>query len=121
MDEVSKRELRYKLTAIVFPANSILNSIMQMNVFKKVVNEKIDHIVNDIKKSSGKYFSGDKEPMLKCAALKSQENVQYVIDFENVVNGAPWKLGDYEKLRKEREKQRAAPVPLKLEDPRMVK
>ena len=121
MDEVSKRELKYKLTAIVFPSNSVLNSIMQMNVFKKVVNEKIDHIVDDIKKASGKYFGGDKEPMLKSAALKSQENVQYVIDFENVVNGAPWKLGDYEKLRKEREKQRATPAPMKLEDPRMVK
>lgn len=121
MDEVSRKELRYKLTAVVFPANSILNSIMQMNVFKKVVNEKIDYIVNDIKKSSGKYFSGDKEPMLKSAALKSQENVQYLIDFENVVNGAPWKLGDFERLRKERQKQREAPAPLKLEEPRMVK
>ncbi len=121
MEEVSRRELKYKLTAIVFPSNSVLNSIMQMNVFKKVVNEKIDHIVADIKKASGKYFGGDKEPMLKNAKLKSQENVQYVIDFENVVNGAPWKLGDYEKLRKEREKQRTAPAPLKLEDPRMIK
>lgn len=106
MDPVGKDKLKYKLTAIVFPANSVLNSIMQMGVFKKVVNEKIDHIVKDIKKSSGKYFSGDKEPMLKSAALKSNENVQYVIDFEAVVNGMPWQLGDFEKLQKERAAKR---------------
>ena len=121
MDEVSRKELKYKLTAIVFPSNSVLNSIMQMNVFKKVVNEKIDNIVDDIKKASGMYFGGNKEPMLRDAALRSQENVQYVIDFENVVNGAPWKLGDFEKLQKERKKQREAPVPLRQEETRMLK
>ena len=119
MDEVSKRELKYKLTAIVFPGNSVLNSIMQMQVFKNVVNDKIDHIVNDIKKSSGRYFGGDKEPMLNNAKLKSFDNVQYVIDFENVVNGAPWKLGDFEKLKKEREKQRLESVPIKVDDTRI--
>lgn len=121
MEEISKTELKYKLTAIVFPANSVLNSIMQMKVFKSVVNDKIDHIVDDIKKASGRYFGGDKRPLLENAALKSQKNVQYVIDFENVVNGAPWKLGDFEKLQKEREEQKATPVPIKIEEPRMVK
>lgn len=121
MDEVSGHELKYKLTAIVFPGNSVLNSIMQMKVFKKVVNEKIDDIVADIKKASGMYFSGDKEPMIKSAALKSVENIQYVIDFENVVNGAPWKLGDFVKLQNERKKKKEALVPLKVEEPRIIK
>lgn len=106
MDPVSRTKLKYKLTAIVLPANSVLNSIMQMGVFKKVVNEKIDHIVGDVKKAAGKYFSGDKEPMLKNASLKSVDNIQYVLDFESVVNGAPWKLGDFEKVQKERVAQR---------------
>ena len=52
MDPVSDKEIRYKLTAIVFPGNSVLNSIMQMRVFKSVVGDNIDHIVKDIKKSS---------------------------------------------------------------------
>ena len=118
MDEMPNKHIKYKLTAIVFPANSVLNSIMQMQVFKKVVNEKIDDIVKDIKKASGRYFGGDKEPMLKSASLKSLDNVQYVIDFENVVNGAPWKLGDFEKLQREREKQKREAIPLKVEDVR---
>ena len=113
---VSETEIRYKLTAIVFPGNSVLNSIMQMRVFKSVVSDKIDHIVSDIKKSSGEYFKGNKEPMLKSASLKSMENVQYVVDFENVVNGAPWKLGDFEKLRKQREQTKEVPVPLQVKE-----
>ena len=120
MDEMPNKQIKYKLTAIVFPANSVLNSIMQMKVFKSVVNDKIDHIVSDIKKASGKYFGGDKGPMLTNARLKSFDNVQYVIDFENVVNGAPWKLGDFEKLKKEREKQRLESVPIRVDDTRTL-
>ena len=56
--------------------------------------------------------------MLKSASLKSFDNVQYVLDFENVVNGAPWKLGDFEKKRREREKQKRDAIPLKVEDVR---
>ena len=116
MDEVSRNELKYKLTAIVFPANTVLNSIMQMKVFKSVVDQKIDNIVNDIKKASGSYFSGNKEPMLKSAVLKSDENVQYIIDFENVVNGGHWRLGDFEKLQKERAERDKNSVPIIMDE-----
>ena len=115
MDEISKNEIRYKLTAIVFPANSVLNSIMQMNVFKSVVDAKIDHIVEDISKASKSYFGGNKEPMLRSSQLKSYDNVRYLVDFEKVVNGAPWKLGDFEKKEKayREEQQRTVPVIMK--------
>lgn len=116
MDPIENNQLKYKLTAIVFPGNSVLNSIMQMKVFKSVVNDKIDHIVDDIKKAAGKYFGGDKEPMLKAASLKSMENVQYVVDFENVVNGAPWQLGDFVKLQKERAQEQKKLVPIKMKE-----
>ena len=56
--------------------------------------------------------------MLNSAKLKSFDNVQYVIDFENVVNGAPWKLGDFERLKREREKQKRESVPIIFEDTR---
>lgn len=124
MDPIPNRKLEYKLTAIVFPGNSVLNSIMQMDVFKTVVNDKIDHIVSDIKKSSGQYFSGNKEPMLKSANLKSSENVQNILDFEAVVGGAPWKLGDYVKLKKMRAEQRNKALesaPLRVEEFQKIK
>lgn len=124
MDPIPGNKIKYKLTAIVFPGNSVLNSIMQMGVFKKVVNEKIDDIVSDIKKASGRYFGGDKEPMLKSAGLKSSDNIQYILDFEAVVNGAPWKLGDFVRLQKLREENRLKDVnatPIKVEEFQNIK
>lgn len=116
MEEVNRNKLNYKLTAIVFPGNTVLNSIMQMKVFKSVVNEKIDDIVNDIKKAAGSYFSGNKEPMLNSAVLKSDMNVQYIIDFENVVNGGHWKLGDFERLQRERAERNKNSVPIIMDE-----
>ena len=124
MDPLPDGTIKYKLTAIVFPGNSMLNSIMQMKVFRSVVNSKIEHIVNDIKKAAGMYFGGDKEPMLKSAALKSAENVQYVLDFEEVVNGAHWELGDFERLQKARTEKRERDmqaVPLLVNDNQVIK
>ena len=124
MDPLPGKKIKYKLTAVVFPANSVLNSIMQMKVFKSVVNSKIDRIVDDIKKASGMYFGGDKEPMLKSAALKSTDNVQYVLDFEEVVNGAHWELGDFERLQKARREKRVQDmqaVPIMVDDNLKIK
>ena len=124
MDPMPGKIIKYKLTAIVFPGNSVLNSIMQMKVFRSVVNTKIEQIVNDIKKASGMYFSGNKEPMLKSAALKSSENVQYVLDFEEVVNGAHWELGDFERLQKARKQKREQDmqaVPIIVKDLQIIK
>ena len=124
MDPIPGNQIKYKLTAIVFPANSVLNTIMQMKVFKSVVNAKIEHIVNDIKKASGMYFGGNKEPMLKSAALKSTDNVQYVLDFEEVVNGAHWELGDFERLQKARKEKREKDmqaVPIMVNDNQVIK
>ena len=124
MDPIPGGQIKYKLTAIVFPGNSVLNNIMQMKVFRSVVNTKIEHIVNDIKKAAGMYFSGNKEPMLKSAALKSTDNIQYVLDFEEVVNGAHWELGDFERLqkaRKEKRKQEMNAVPIMVNDNQIIK
>ena len=124
MDPIPGNKIKYKLTAIVFPGNSVLNSIMQMNVFRSVVNSKIEHIVNDVKKAAKMYFDGNKEPMLKSASLKSTENVQYVLDFEEVVNGAHWELGDFERLQKARKQKREQDmqaVPIMVNDIQKIK
>ena len=97
---------------------------MQMKVFRSVVNAKIEQIVDDVKKAAGMYFSGNKEPMLKSASLKSAENVQYVLDFEEVVNGAHWELGDFERLQKARKQKREQDmqaVPIMVKDIQAIK
>ena len=99
MDPVSKHKTKYKLTAVVFPGNSVLNSIMKMDVFKKVVEEKIDYIIKDIQKASTRYAKGDKSPIFKNKELKNPEDAVYLKEFEAVVNGDPWVLGDYFKKK----------------------
>ena len=62
--------------------------------------------------------------MLKSASLKSAENVQYVLDFEEVVNGAHWELGDFERLqkaRKEKRQQDLNAVPIMVKDNQVIK
>jgi len=94
MDLVAPRTLKYKLKAIVFPGNSVLNSIMQLRVFKSVVNSKIDGIVTDIKKASNMYFGGNKKPISKDKRLHTPENERHLAEFNEVIAGGPWKIGD---------------------------
>jgi len=118
MDLVAPRKLKYKLTAVVFPGNSVLNSIMQLRVFKSVVNSKIDDVVNDIKKAASMYYNGNRKPIKENAKLRTPENIRHVEEFDKVVAGGKWKLGDAE--RKERssiELSKPKPV-VKTEEPR---
>lgn len=94
MDPISENKIAYKLRAVVFPGNSILNSIMQMNVFKHVVNEKINQIVKDVVSSANQFAKGDKAPIQTIFKTKSPQEKQTLELFKEVVNGKPWTLGD---------------------------
>lgn len=97
MDLVAPRKLKYKLTAVVFPGNSVLNSIMQLRIFKSVVNSKIDDVVNDIKKAASMYYNGNRKPLKENAKLRTPENIRHIAEFDKVVAGGSWKLGDAER------------------------
>ena len=111
MDLVAPRKLKYKLTAVVFPANSVLNSIMQLRVFKSVVNSKIDDVVNDIKKAASMYYGGNRRPLTENAKLRTPENKRHIAEYDKVVAGGSWKLGDAERLeRSQMELSKPKPV-----------
>jgi len=78
----------------------VLNSIMQMRVFKSVVNSKIDGIVSDIKKAANMYYGGNRRPIANTKKLHTPENERHIAEFDNVVAGGPWKLGDAIRLEK---------------------
>ena len=121
MNLVAPRTLKYKLTAVVFPGNSVLNSIMQLRVFKSVVNSKIDEVVNDIKKAASMYYGGNRRPLANNAKLRTPDNQLHVAEFDNVVAGGPWKLGDAERIeRSKMELSKPKPV-VKPEEPREPK
>ena len=111
MDLVAPRTLKYKLTAVVFPGNSVLNSIMQLRVFKSVVNSKIDDVVNDIKKAASMYYKGNRKPLKENAKLRTPENIRHIEEFDKVVSGATWKLGDAERIER-RQMELSAPKPV---------
>lgn len=118
MDLVAPRTLKYKLKAIVFPANSVLNSIMQLRVFKSVVNSKIDGIVGDIKKASKMYFGGNKKPITKDKRLHTPENERHLAEFNSVVAGGPWKLGDAINIERKMLELNRPPTRLRLAEPK---
>ena len=89
-----KNHVTYKLTAIVFPANSVLNSIMQMSVFKTVVNDKISEIVENIAEASTRYAKGDHKPIEQDSILKTSPYKEQLKEFLEVAGGEPWTLGD---------------------------
>ena len=119
MDLVAPRKLKYKLTAVVFPGNSVLNSIMQMRVFKSVVNSKIDDVVNDIKKAASMFYNGNRKPLKTNEKLKTPENQRHIAEFDKVVSGGSWKLGDAERLERSRmELSTPKPQPAKPAEPK---
>ncbi len=89
-----KSQVTYRLQTYVFPANSILNSIMQMQAFKSVVSEKIDEIVKNIERASAQFAKGNKKPIGKHAAFGREPYQKQLLLFEAVVSGKPWVFGD---------------------------
>ena len=103
----------------MFPGNSVLNSIMQMRVFKSVVNSKIDDVVNDIKKAASMFYNGNRKPLKTNEKLKTPENQRHIAEFDKVVSGGSWKLGDAERLERSRmELSTPKPQPAKPAEPK---
>ena len=74
---------------------------MQMNVFKHVVSEKLNHIVKDVVNSANSFAKGNEEPIQKRFVNQNSKNKQTLQLFKEVVEGRPWTLGDA--LKKEPE------------------
>jgi len=82
-DPIDQNQIRYRLHAIVFPANAFLNSVMNMDMFRDVVMDKMKFIVNHVEGSARAYAQGNRKP------------IQNATDFQKV----PWmreKLGQFE-------------------------
>jgi hypothetical protein len=91
---------------------------MQLRVFKSVVNSKIDDVVNDIKKASSMYYGGNRRPLTTNAKMRTPENQRHVAEYDKVVAGAPWKLGDAVRLERSlMELSKPKPMPAKPAEP----
>ncbi|MGL1902001.1 MAG: hypothetical protein OCC49_07700 [Fibrobacterales bacterium] len=57
--ETANKEVHYALTVTVFNRSSIINGIMDLGMFRSVVNSKIEKIINHIKDSAHEYATGN--------------------------------------------------------------
>lgn len=101
-------KVRYKFVAVVFPANAILNSLMQMGFFRSVVDDKMSEIINNISESSKRYAAGEHTPVDTCSLLKKPPYSKQIAEFEQVAEGKlHWTVGDalQKKLDESRKKR----------------
>ena len=50
--------------------------------------------MSDIKKASNMYFGGNKKPITKDKRLHTPENERHLAEFNGVIAGGPWNIGD---------------------------
>lgn len=114
------KHTQYKFKAFVFPANSMLNTIMQLSVFRNVVINKIQGIIINISVAADGYDEGNHKPVENSADLKKQPYREQLDEFTKVSEGKiPWTVGD--DVDKRNEKKRVKRPTLTTERPLIFK
>jgi len=86
-------QVHYKLEAVAFPGNGVLNGIMQMGLFRNVVTEKINHIVEDVTSAASKFATGDLDPISKHPDLiPGGAYHETLLEFLDVIEKSDWQV-----------------------------
>jgi hypothetical protein len=72
-DPIDQNQVKYRLRSIVFPDNAFLNSIMQMDMFRDVVMDKMRIIVGHVESSARMYAKGDRKPIAKAVDFQKTQ------------------------------------------------
>ncbi|MDB5105046.1 MAG: hypothetical protein JWP91_2735 [Fibrobacteres bacterium] len=65
--------LKYKMKLLVFPGNGVINGIMNLGLFKKVVLSKVKEVLQDITKTATKLAGGGSADLLKSKEWTPEE------------------------------------------------
>ncbi|MDB5047867.1 MAG: hypothetical protein JWO30_938 [Fibrobacteres bacterium] len=65
--------LKYKMKLLVFPGNGVINGIMNLGLFKKVVLGKVKEVLNDITGTAQKLAAGGSAEILKSKDWSAEE------------------------------------------------
>jgi hypothetical protein len=84
--EIGKDSVSYEFRSIVSPSGAVLNSIMNLGVFNKVVNGYIREIVNNIENAAKEFAKGNRAPISNYAAFKNGKWKTNLLEFDAVVN-----------------------------------
>ncbi|MDR2583714.1 MAG: hypothetical protein LBC75_09560 [Fibromonadaceae bacterium] len=85
LKEISKDTVSYDFRSIVSPSGAVLNSIMNLGVFNKVVSGYIKEIVGNIEGAASEFAKGNRSPISNYAVFKSGKWKSNLIEFDAVV------------------------------------
>jgi hypothetical protein len=85
LKEINKDSVSYEFRSIVSPNGAVLNSIMNLGVFNKVVNGKIKEIVDNIEGAAREFAKGNRRPIMDYAAFNSLKWKNNLLEFDAVV------------------------------------
>jgi hypothetical protein len=84
LKEINKNSVAYEFRAIVSPSGAVLNSIMNLGIFNKVVNGLIRGIINDIEKAASEFSNGNRKSIANYAPFKNDKWKKNLKEFEEV-------------------------------------
>ena len=85
LKEINKDSVYYEFRSIVSPNGAVLNSIMNLGVFNKVVNGKIKEIVDNIENAAKEFAKGNRKPISNYSPFKTETWKNNLLEFDSVV------------------------------------
>ena len=85
LKEINKDSVSYEFRSIVSPNGAVLNSIMNLGVFNKVVNGKIKEIVDNIENAAKEFAKGNRKPISNYSPFKTETWKNNLLEFDSVV------------------------------------
>jgi len=85
LKEIGNNSVSYEFRSIVSPNGAVVNSIMNLGVFNKVVNGKIKEIVDNIEGAAKEFANGNRTPISNYAEFKTGKWKNNLQEFDAVV------------------------------------
>ncbi len=86
IDPVDSKHMKYRLRAIVFPSNGMLNSVMRMDMFRNVAMEKMQKIVGNIESAAKRFGAGERKPIQTSTLFQNSKVMKEILQgFDAVV------------------------------------
>jgi hypothetical protein len=80
-DPSHPRILKYRMNLLVFPGNGVINGIMNLGLFRKVVLSKVKEVLTDITETAKKLAQPGAAESIQSAAEWTPEEKKKISDF----------------------------------------
>jgi hypothetical protein len=84
-EQTQDNSIKYNIRCYIFPATGMINSIMNMGMFRSVVLSKLSEIIADVEKSAIEFGKGNMRPIERSADFKTPAGQKYLEEFNKVI------------------------------------